>query len=452
MNRQAPHHSRRSAARRGATRRPTRLLIWAVVLTALFAPAAVPGAASAGTLSQSISAVLARYHLTAASSVAIWDESAGRVVFRSNSTLWRVPASNAKLATAATALASWGAAYRFKTQLFVSRLPAAGTTVLRGSVFLKGYGDPSLSTRAYQRRSFSFSTASLESFVAKLKALGVKRITGSIFGDGTYFDRLRSAPGWLPSFVHTECGALSALTVDEGLYKGRPVASSPLYVVSTLTRMLTQAGITVVGRPRLGTVPQSAKLVQTLSSAPLSTLLRFMDKHSDNFFAEMFTKGLGASFRGIGSTAAGLSVTRTYLASLGLSAKTYRLYDGSGLSYWDRFSALNVERLLRGVARRPDASVFVGSLSIAGVDGTLRRRMRNTAAQANLVAKTGSLAIACCLSGYVTTANGHRVVFSMLMNGRPINYAAAAHVQDTIGVALAKAHLPGFGPLMPPTP
>jgi D-alanyl-D-alanine carboxypeptidase/D-alanyl-D-alanine-endopeptidase (penicillin-binding protein 4) len=181
-------------------------------------------------------------------------------------------------------------------------------------------------------------------------------------------------------------------------------------------------------------------------------LLKFMDKHSDNFFAEMLTKGLGASFRGKGSTAAGVLVTRAYLASVGLPATTFRLYDGSGLSYWDRLSAIDIERLLRGVARRPDASVFVSSLSVAGVDGTLRRRMRNTAAQANLVAKTGSLKIACCLSGFVTSANGHRVIFSMLMNGDPVNYSAACHVQDTIGVALAKARLPAAVSLSPVTP
>ena len=97
----------------------------------------------------------------------------------------------------------------------------------------------------------------------------------------------------------------------------------------------------------------------------------------------------------------------------------FRIRDGSGLSYQDKLTAHAVLKILGAMARRPDFPVFRRSLAIAGVDGTLKDRMRGTAAAGNVRAKTGTLNAASSLSGYVTTANGHTLSFSMLMNGEP---------------------------------
>ena len=89
----------------------------------------------------------------------------------------------------------------------------------------------------------------------------------------------------------------------------------------------------------------------------------------------------------------------------------------------------------------PNATPYAASLSIAGKDGTLRRRMRGSAAQNNLIGKTGTLSIASCLSGYVRSANHHRLAFSLLTNDSPVDFSGALAAQNEIGVLLAEAKL-----------
>ena len=117
-----------------------------------------------------------------------------------------------------------------------------------------------------------------------------------------------------------------------------------------------------------------------------------------------------------GTTARGVKVERAFLVSQGIGAKTFHLADGSGLSYDDRLTPLGITTLLNAMPKRADWPVFWRSLSVAGVDGTLAKRMRGTAAQRNLHGKTGTLSVASNLSGYVPSANGEWLAFSMLMN------------------------------------
>ena len=163
-----------------------------------------------------------------------------------------------------------------------------------------------------------------------------------------------------------------------------------------------------------------------------------MNKPSDNFLAEELLKGLGAGFGAGGTTVAGAGVAGEFLRSIGIP-DGYRLRDGSGLSYGDRLTARAVLKILGEMARREDFPVFRRSLAVAGVDGTLKTRMRGTAAAGNVRAKTGTLNVASSLSGYVTTANGHTLSFSLLMNGDPVDYAGAHAAQDAVAVLLARS-------------
>ncbi len=112
-------------------------------------------------------------------------------------------------------------------------------------------------------------------------------------------------------------------------------------------------------------------------------------------------RGSGRRSAAGGTTAAGLKVERAFLVSQGIGAKTFRLTDGSGLSYADRLTPLGITILLDAMSQRADWPVFWNSLAVAGVDGTLAERMRGTAAQKNLHGKTGTLSVASNLSGYV---------------------------------------------------
>jgi D-alanyl-D-alanine carboxypeptidase/D-alanyl-D-alanine-endopeptidase (penicillin-binding protein 4) len=384
--------------------------------------------------------ILAGHRLTGpGTAVRVYDLTAARPIYTLNWNTLLTPASNEKLVTSAAGLVRWGAAHRFATALYLGAPGPDANGVLQGDIYLKGYGDPSLSTSWYQSYVLGLRTANLGNFVARLQALGVKTITGRVIGDESYFDRARRVPSWLPSeFV--DCGPLSALSLNEGTgSNGRAVADPSLWAASELTVLLRNAGIAVHGAASTGAVPVTAALRSTTYSAPLSGIIAAMNKPSDNFFAEELVKGLGAAFQRAGSTAAGILVMTRCLLNLGIPAAGFRLYDGSGLSYADKLTANSISRLLAAMTRRPDYPAYWRSLSIAGVDGTLRLRMRHTRARGNLHAKTGTLIGVSSLSGYVTSADHHHLVLVILMNRKGLDVGNAEATQDAIAAALAQA-------------
>jgi serine-type D-Ala-D-Ala carboxypeptidase/endopeptidase (penicillin-binding protein 4) len=442
---------RAAAADRGRPRRsrgervrmrPRRLVLVLALLAATLVPAwAGVAPAHAGIGSRIAQILRADGFGGAGSAVSVW--TGGRAAYQLHQTTLLVPASNMKLVTSATALYRWGPEHRFKTELYLPAQYAAQPYeigVVVGDVSLKGYGDPSLSTASFQKNVLGLRTSTLGSFVTYLKALGVTKIRGRIVGDATWFDARRTVWTWKPG-LEKYCGPLSALSVNEGLYRGARVSDAPRYAARRLREALEAAGIDVTGGAAAGSVPRGDYLAATVWSAPLSSLLKTLNKASDNFFAEMLLKGLGRDFRGAGTTAAGLRVARATLWSLGVPDASFRLYDGSGLDYHDRLSAAAISRLLRVMARRADFATFYDSLAIAGRDGTLRKRMRGTAAEGNFHGKTGTLAIASNLSGYVTSTAGHGVVVSILMNAGWVDTWRARRAQDRIVVALAKSAL-----------
>jgi D-alanyl-D-alanine carboxypeptidase/D-alanyl-D-alanine-endopeptidase (penicillin-binding protein 4) len=263
-------------------------------------------------------------------------------------------------------------------------------------------------------------------------------VTGSVVADEGYFDALRAVPNWRRS-VRVCCSPLSALTLNESYTSGGGYVSDPaIAAASSLTRRLRAAGVRVAHAPLRGVAPATATLVVTEYSAPLSRVLAKMNKPSDNFLAEELLKGLGAGFGAGGTTAAGADVAKAFLQDIGID-DGFRLRDGSGLSYQDRLTTRTVLKILGEMAHREDYGVFYRSLSVAGVDGTLAQRMRGTAAAGNVHAKTGTLNDASSLSGYVTTANGHKLTFSMFMNGDPVDLTRAHAAQDAVAALLARS-------------
>ena len=384
------------------------LLVFVAVVAAA---AAVPAAAAATTLQARVTSILvARGFGGGTSSARIFDLSTARSLYGRHSANQLMPASNEKLITSSTALARWGATFRFKTELFTTGT-LASNGVYTGNLFVKGFGDPSFSTATYQSRVLHLRTSRISDFVTALENAGVKKIVGRVVGDDSYFDKARAVSSWKRGEA-ADCGPLSALCLNEDLTnKGSRVKDPPRFVANELTALLRNAGIPVSGQPTVWVTPTTAKLSYTEHSAPLSRILAAMNKPSDNFFAETLTKGLGASFGGGGTTARGVKVEGAFLVKQGIAAKTFRLVDGSGLSYADRVTTFDLTTLLAAMLKRTDWPVFWGSLPVAGVDGTLAGRMRGTLAQKNLHAKTGTLTVASNLSGYVATRNGHWLVF-----------------------------------------
>src|SRR5581483_6729102 len=167
----------------------------------------------------------------------------------------------------------------------------------------------------------------------------------------------------------------------------------------------------------------------SVSSPPMATLIRMTNQPSDNLFAELLLKGLGARFGSSGSSAAGASVVKAQVAQFGIHP---RLNDGSGLSRQDITSPIQVVALLRAMARDAD---FVRSLPVAARSGTLADRMGGTAAAGHCEAKTGTLHDVSALAGYCHARDGHTLAFSILQN--QVDPNAAHPLQDRMAVAVA---------------
>ena len=432
---------------RSIRQRPARVtLLLSLLVVALACAGALSPAPAAAGVDDSINAALQSAGLAGpGTGVYVWDLDAALPVFESNASTELAPASNLKLVTSAAAFMDWGADHRFSTELYAPDVPVTAGGVLFGDLYLRGLGDPSLSTREYQRKVFDMTTASFETFAKELKRDGVRKVKGTVVGDWSWFDKLKTVPSWKDG-LQLECGPLSALSGNQGLENGNRVSAPATYAAKLMTKALVAAGVKVKGKPSTGLVPDTARLVDQQYSAALRGVLKHMNKDSDNFFAETVLKGLGKDFYGEGSTAAGTRASKEALHALGVKTGTYVIQDGSGLSYGNRLTAEGVVKVLGAMRQREDFDDYYDSLAIAGKDGTLHDRMRGTAAAGNAHAKTGTLNIAMCLSGYVTSANDHLVAFSILMNGGSLGssgWGTAATAQDKIVVALAKASLPG---------
>lgn len=227
---------------------------------------------------------------------------------------------------------------------------------------------------------------------------------------------------------------------------------------SVLGASLRDAGATVV-EPEGFFGQKDATVISTHASPPLSTLLQRFLKNSDNLYGEMLLRRAGASLppeprknadgtpyaapknpqiSSSGTAARAHTAMFGWLQKNGVPTSGLRLSDGSGLSRYELVTPLSVARLLGAAERIKGGQAFYDALPIAGVDGTLRRRMIGTAAARNAHAKTGSFSTVSTLSGYVTTRDGQRLAVSLLTNYAE-NGDLSRRVQDRIFATLAAA-------------
>mgnify|MGYP000895689288 CR=1 FL=1 len=402
--------------------------------------------------------------------IAIVDVDSGRVLAATGEHTPLNPASNAKLFTAATALATLHGDYRYQTVL-------AGTAkngAVTGGLVLRGTGDPSL------------RSADLFALVQDLKAHGVRRVDGDIVVDQQHFDAETTPPAfeqqpneWAsfrapvspvavnentvtltvrpatsgnpahvsfdpPGFVDvtgtvktSDEGADNVILALQGAGKrlsatvSGSVAESSKLVRYTrrvddpsllggyaLKVLLEDAGIKVSGDVKAGS-PKNAHTLATHDSAPLSELLLQVGKHSDNFYAEMIFKSLGGERKGRPAKSADAAeVVTKWLAAGNMLEPGTVIKNGSGLFDANRVTAHGVTLVLRDAWNDPSRRAeMVAELAIGGVDGTLHKRFRNRAKHMAIRAKTGTLDDTIALSGYVLAPPGKSpVAFSILFN------------------------------------
>ncbi|WP_051314730.1 D-alanyl-D-alanine carboxypeptidase/D-alanyl-D-alanine endopeptidase [Alteribacter aurantiacus] len=212
-------------------------------------------------------------------------------------------------------------------------------------------------------------------------------------------------------------------------------------VLDLFYQSLANHGVRVNGELHRGETPIEATKLASHYSMELEELMYPFMKLSQNNHAEHLTKTLGKEVLGEGSWDAGLTVVEDYLASIGVDVSVVQLRDGSGMSHLNKIPAREMTQLLYGVQGEEWFDLFYDSIPIAGMDdhmqgGTLRLRMRDTAAEGNAHGKTGTITSKSTLSGYVTTQDGEELAFSILLNN--FTGGSPTSVQDDIVVRLAE--------------
>ena len=368
----------------------------------------------------------------------VYDLTAHKVLFSQRAADMRAPASVEKLFTATALLTRLGPGYRLVTSVLGSGRMAPGG-VWEGDVYLRGGGDPTFGSSAYIGHHYGGRGSSVSVLARQLAHVdGIRAITGRVEGDESLFDTRRGEPSsaYAPDpFLE---GSLSALAFDRGRTGNERGLHAPAaYAARALRSALKAAGVSVRGSSGAASTPLGSVPLATVSSPTVSQLLGLMLPPSDNFFAEMLLKGLGARLAGAGTTSAGARVaSRAMTSLLGIHP---RILDGSGLSESDRTSPYQVADLLVALYPTPIGAVLRENMAIAGRTGTLELRMRRTAAAGRCIGKTGTLTGVSNLVGYCPSRDGHELAFAIFNDG--ISTLAARTFQDHIAITLASSTL-----------
>jgi D-alanyl-D-alanine carboxypeptidase/D-alanyl-D-alanine-endopeptidase (penicillin-binding protein 4) len=416
-------------------------------------------------------------------SIQVEDLTANKTLCSKNEKILLRPASNMKLITSAAGLLYLGSHYEFTTALYYDGYVSNDT--LNGNIYVVGGCDP------------DFVTKDLYTFVDAIKTLDVSIINGNLYGDVSFKDSLYWGKGWMwdddPS---SDAPYLSALNIndncvevsydgennlteisprtkyvnvyrteDQGkliidrnwfekkndiIVKGSQaekkyyskvnILEPEKYFLKVFSEVLDSNQIKIVGDIGIKNLPIDIKLLYSFRRKYID-IIENLNKTSDNLSAEMTLLALAEKFYGKPATAKnGINVVEKMIELIGLNPSDYRIVDGSGVSHYNVVSAELLVTLLKYFYNeKPELyALLYNSFPIGGVDGTLENRMRNTSAEKNVHAKTGTLTGVSTLSGYLTTKKNHIIAFSILMQNYVGTSTKAKELQDEICRILAE--------------
>lgn len=473
--------------------RPASLLLSLSLVLGVTAGAA---ADVADPLTADLDRILADPRLTASAvGVVVRDADTGDLLYSRSGNHRFQPASTAKVVTSAVALDGLGPDHRWTTDLATTA--AVQGTELAGDLYLRGTGDPTTLARDYDDLAAQLAATGVRTVRGDLVADAtsfdsVPLGTGWAWDDEPYYYSaqtsaltvapdtdydagtvvVRVSPGAAggPAQVRVDppveldirntattatgggvqvqrahgtnvvhvTGSIAPGSAGHAAYIS---VDNPTALVAGLFReSLAAKGITVTGGTGFRATPASARVLATHRSMTLRELLVPFLKLSNNLHAEALIKTLGREFQGQGSWPAGVRALESLLPGLGVDPLTMNLFDGSGLSRMDVLSPEQLVAVLRSARAKPWFQSWYDALPVAGrpdrlEGGTLRSRMAGTAAAGNVHAKTGSMTGVTGLAGYVTNADGRRLVFSLVFN----NFVSGVprDVEDAIAVRLA---------------
>jgi len=420
----------------------------------------------------------------------------GEVIFEKNSDLSLIPASNIKLITAAAALAYLKPEYTFKTMVYYGGVLKNGK--VEGNIYLKGFGDPSLvsedlwimANNVYLKgiREITGNVIADDSFFDN-KRMGdgweeypkESLYTSYVGALSLNYNTVRIIVSALPqdlkhptvmvdpptSYVDIDNrvglktskggAAVSTRWIDEDsennekiLLQGRianrgtaetykKIDNPPIYTATVFKDFLDKNGVSIKGKVERGGVPGNARILVIHNSRPLVSIIRDMNKYSNNFIAEQIFKVLGGELKGAPATEEkGIEVEKEFLKKIGIENGSYSIGDGAGLSKKNKIAPSQMIKILEYMYNDFELwPEYISSLPIFGIDGSLKKRLPGFFTERRTRAKTGTLNGVTCLSGYLVTADNEPVAFSFLFN-RCSDVWAAKEVQNSIIVKLNK--------------
>lgn len=341
----------------------------------------------------------------------VYDLDADSTIFAYNGRQTMRPASIMKVITAITALDHLGGSYQFKTYLKYTGEVIDSLHTLNGDVIIVGGMDPRL------------GRDDLTAFAESLKKFGIDTIRGNVCVDRSMKIRAHMGEGW--------CWDDENPILTPTIYNRKDEMAEAFFDILKANRIVVQ------GSSVERTAPANAKDVCSRFHTIDQVLMKMM-KDSDNLFAECMYYQIALSQGKPANADKAKVVERNLITKIGLKPSNYRLADGSGLSLYNYVSPELEVKFLRYAYRNSNIyNHFVSSLPVAGIDGTLAKRMKGTSASGNVRAKTGTLTGISSLAGYATAHNGHKLAFCIINQG-VMHTANAKAFQDKVCVALTK--------------
>lgn len=373
-------------------------------------------------------------------------EANGAVVvdYRANDRF--VPASTAKMLTAAAALVKLGPEYRYNTRVLAPNRPDPNG-VLHGDLVLVGAGDPVLSSPLFQEARPDRPATPLTTLADAIQGAGIRHVTGGIIGDSSVFAYEPDAPGWKSGDFSEGSAVRSAgLTINAGrsLWRGplgiesAPIGDPSREAADVLRALLAQRGITVAKLGASSTVPMPAKeQIGQVTSPPLWQILQYMVQRSDNQIADGVFRTIGLAAGQPTWQGARDEVDRA-LRTIGVDPSGIAMPDGSGLSRQARVTPAQLAAVDEAMMRSANGRVWLELMAIAGHSGTLRNRLVGTPAAGRVRGKTGTLDDVRALSGVVLSDVQARYRFVVIGNDLDEKgIAAVRRLQDDLAQLLA---------------
>lgn len=380
--------------------------------------------------------------------VLIVNPRTGDTLYSKNAGKLFMPASNMKIITSAAALTLLGPEYHYRTTFLTDG--EVRDSLLDGSLLVIGRGDPTVSDRMR-----GTATTVMDALADSLRAHGIRQISGSLARVGNAFPDSIYGYGWewddlgeyygagVDELIFNEGMAPTKLrplpdTVRDSLYSG-PAKNPAKAYLDALHDALVRKSIRMDGGVRDSILPAPLKMdtLFVLVSPPLRDILPALMKPSQNQIAEILLRTIGLERGGLGTADSARKIVGQQLLAWGVQPDGFVIRDGSGLSDQDLLTPETIVRVLDRIQRDTAFAAYYNSMPIAGVDGTIDTRMKGTPAEGNVHAKTGTLAKARSLSGYVTTADGERLIFSILANNTTTPSLVVTRIADQIAASLA---------------